>query len=827
MRFLEFMENVNRDVRYSARALRKSPGFTIVAVLTLALGIGVNTAIFSVLNGWLLRPLPVRAPEQIFVLAFSQQHEGSNFSYPDLVDFRNQSDVFSDLFAYGLSVAGLSVRGRAAEFAYSSVTGNYFSALGVKPALGRFFLPGEGETPGAPLLVVLGNSYWRKNFGGDTGVVGAQVLVNGQPATVIGVAPKEFHGTFFAFDMDGFLTLNAMAADKLSSTFWTDRHDRRLVVLGRLKPRASRSKASASEDLIAARLAAEYPSSNANVAIRVIPEQFARPAPLVSSFVPVVASLFLALAALVLLLACVNVANLLLARATAGRRDMAIRSALGASRVRLARQTITETLLLSSLGGGAGALLGEWALSLSGSALRSVTTTSNFAYRLDCSFDWRVFSYTLIAAILTGVFVGLWPALRTGGANMDQMLRAGGRTYSPSAGRQTFRGLLVVPQTAGSLILLIVAGLFVRSLQHAQRMNLGFEPDNVVNVMLDPHQIGYDDIRAKPFYQELERRVRSISGVQTTSLASAVPLGLPGRVASVYVETRPLAPNEQPPQIVFNTVDSDYFATMRIPILWGRQFAESDNESTPLVGIVNQTMANKLWPNQDPIGKRFRCTGADGPLVEVVGIAHDGQYLFISSDPQPYFYLPLAQNFTSTLTMQIRSSLPPESLIASVRQQIRSAAPDLPIIDVRTMQNVVRGLGGLFVFRLAGSLAGAMGLLGLALASVGVYGVISLQMSQRTQEMGIRIALGAARSDILRLALGKGFSLAATGIFIGVACSWILSHAITKLLIGVAGSDPFTYAAAAGLLATAGLLACYFPARRAMLVDPIVTLRQE
>lgn len=337
-------KNISQDIRYGARVLRKNPSFTVVAALTLALGIGVNTAIFSVLNGWLLRPLPVRAPEQIFVLAFSQQHEGSNFSYPDLVDFRNESGAFSDLLAYGLSVAGLSARGRAIEFAYSSVTGNYFSSLGVKPALGRFFLPGEGETPGAPLLVVLGNSYWRRNFGSDSGVIGTQVLVNGKSATIIGIAPKEFHGTFFAFDMDGFLTLNAMAADKSSNGFWTDRRDRRLVVLGRLKPGVSRSQARTSENLIASRLAGQYPSTNNDVAIRVIPEKLARPAPLVSSFVPAIASVFLALAALVLLLACMNVANLSLARAMAGRRGMAIRSALGASRARLVRQMITETL---------------------------------------------------------------------------------------------------------------------------------------------------------------------------------------------------------------------------------------------------------------------------------------------------------------------------------------------------------------------------------------------------------------------------------------------------------------------------------------------------
>ena len=302
-RFGNFIETLFQDLSYGMRMLKKSPSLTAIIVITLALGIGVNTAIFSVLNGWLFRPLPVQAPEQIDVLAFTQQHDGSNFSYADLLDFRNQSDAFSDLFAYGLSVAGLSANGRPREFAYSSVTGNYFSALGVRPAVGRFFLPGEGETRGSPLLVVLGNSYWQKNFGSDTAAVGKQVLVNGQPATIIGVTPKDFHGTFFAFDMDGYLTLNAMAMDKESSQFWTDRRDRRLIVLGRLKPNLSTSQAAISSDIAAQRLAAQYPSTNKDVTIRVIPERLARPAVFVSSFVPVIAGLFFILAGLVLLLA--------------------------------------------------------------------------------------------------------------------------------------------------------------------------------------------------------------------------------------------------------------------------------------------------------------------------------------------------------------------------------------------------------------------------------------------------------------------------------------------------------------------------------------------
>jgi predicted permease len=821
------MGSLIQDLRYSLRMLRKNPGFTAVTVLTLALGIGVNTAIFSMLNGWLLRPLPVHAPEQIVVLAFSQQHGGSSFSFADFHDFREQSEEFHGLFAYGLSVAGLSSNRNPKEFAYSSVTGNYFSALGVKPALGRFFLPGEGEAPGTPLLVVLGNSYWQKNFGGDPAVIGKQVLANGQPATIVGVAPKDFHGTFFAFDMDGFMTLNAMAMDNPSSKFWTDRHDRGLVVLGRLQPGVTLSRASSSANVIAQRLAAQYPSTNSDVTIHVIPERLARPAPLVSSFVPVIAGLFLVLAALVLLLACMNVANLFLVRAIARRREMAIRSALGAGRARLIRQMITESLLLALLGGIAGICFGEWAISASGSALHSVTTTTNFAYKMDCPLDWRVFSYTFAAVILASILAGLWPALRVGRGGAEEVLHPGGRSDSAGAGRQKVRSIPVVAQVAGSLLLLVVAGLFVRSLQHAEGMYLGFEPDHVLNVMLDPQQIGYDEIRAKSLYRELEDRVRSLSSVQSVSLASAVPLGIPGPAAPIYVESHPLGPGQQPPQISFNTVDPGYFATMRIPLMRGSAFKDSDDESAPSCAIVNQTMAIKLWPSEDAIGKRFRWKGATGPLVEVVGIAHDGQYFFVSPDAQPYFYLPLAQNFSSRLTLQIRSALPPESFIAGVQRQIRTISPDLPIIDIRTMQQVVQGLGGLFIFRLAATLAAALGFLGLILAVIGIYGIVSFGMSQRTQEMGIRMALGAARADILKLALSQGLVLVSVGVLAGILSAWAVTRAMSKLLVGVTASDPVTYAGTAFVLLSVALLACWIPARRAMRVDPIIALRYE
>jgi len=829
MRRVNYIENFFQDVLYGLRMLAKNAGFTTIAIVTLALGIGVNTAIFSVLNGWLLRPLPVRAPEQIMVLG-SQGPGSSNFSYPALEDFRRQATEFSDLFAYANAGAGLSFNGNASEFAYSAVTGNYFSALGLKPALGRLFVPGEGEKPGEEGLLVLGYSFWQKRFGGDPGIVGKQVRLNGNPVTVSGVTPEGFHGTFFAFDMDGYLALStAMSMGQDASGFWTDRHRRPLTVLGRLKPGIRLRQAQSSVDVIADRLATQFPATDKGVTVRVIPERMARPAPFVTSFVPIIAGLFLVLPALVLLLACMNVANILLARATVRQREMAIRAAVGASRGRLIRQMLTESLLLAFLGGIGGLVLGKWAIAASGSMLHSVTTTtSNFGFRLDCSLDWRVFVYALGAAVFTGILVGVWPALRASRADVNAGLREGGRSDPAGVGRHGLRSVLVVAQVAGSLMLLIVAGLFVRSLQRAEHMYLGFDPDHVLNVTLDPHQIGYDETRAKTFYRELEHRIRALPVVQSASLASNVPLGMPSPSGPVYVEGYSLAGGQQPPTISYDSIDPAYFETMRIPLLRGRTFADSDNEMARPVAIVNQTMAKRLWPNEDPVGKRFSVKGAAGPFIEIVGLARDGQSMWmLSPDRQPYFYVPLAQNYHSGLSLQVRTAVPPESLIVGVQEEIRKLAPDLPVIDCRTMQQGIHGLSGLFVFRLAASLAAVMGILGLTLAVVGVYGVVSFVVTQRTHEFGIRIALGAERSDILKLALRQGLGLVVAGVFAGLLSAWALTRVMVKLLMGVSATDPMTYAIVVILLSAVALAASYIPARRATKVDPMVALRYE
>ena len=824
-----FVETLWRDLCFGLRMLGKNLGVTATVTLTLALGIGVNTAMFSFLNGWLLRPLPVPSPEQTTVLA-SEQKEGSNgnFSYPDFLDFQREADSFSSFFGYAFGIGGLSADGDAREIGYSTVTGNYFSALGVKPALGRLFLPGEGEKPGEELLVVLGYSFWQSKFRGDPHVIGKSVRVNGKQATVIGVTPRDFHGTMFAFDMDAYLPLSALALIGDSGNFGTVRNDRSLMVMGRLKQGTTLEQAQSSLDVIADRLATQYPDTNKGVKVRVIPERFARPAAFVATFVPVIASLFLVLAGLVLLLACTNVANILLVRATARSREVAIRSALGASRARIIRQIVTESLLMALIGSAGGVLLGGAALAVSGSLLHSVfTNRNNRGFSMDVSFDWRVFAYATVTAILAGILVGLWPAFRATRTDVNVELLEGSRGASASGGKSIVRSVLTAAQLACSLMLLIAAGLFVRSLNSAEHMYLGFNPDHVLNAVMDPHEIGYDEAETKAFYEQLVDEVRRIPGVQSTSMAFTVPMGRPSNTTPVFLQSHPVSPHERPPLIPYDCVSPSYLETMQVPLLKGRQFTDSDSEQARPVAIVNQTMVKRFWPNEDPIGKYFSMKGNAGPFVEVVGVAGDGQYFFISTDAQPYFYVPLAQNFVSYRMVQLRTSVPPQSLAKRVEEQVHKLAPDLPIDDIRTIQQLVQGLGGLFLFRLAATVAAVKGLLGLVLAIVGVYGVISHSASQRTHEIGIRMALGAASGDILKLVSAQGLRLVGFGVGVGLGAAWALSRAMKSLLVGVNSADPLTFTTVAVLLGLVALAACLVPARHATRVEPMVALRYE
>jgi len=819
------MTTLWQDTRYALRMLAKSPMLTAIVILTLALGIGANTAIFGIVNGLLVRPLPVKSPQQIMVLAAKVQGDTLGIftlSYPQLADFRKQADAFSDLFASAVDLGGLSFDGKGNQFLYCRVTGNYFSALGVQAALGRLFLPTEGEAGGRDPYIVLGYSFWQKRFGGDASVVGRQALIDGQEATIIGVAPMGFHGTDFALDFDGYLPMN-MRPQEDAAKFWSDRTFRPLIVMGRLKPGVSLRQAQISMNVVAERLAEQYAATDRGVTIRVIPERLARPQPFANNIVPFVASIFLMLAALVLLLACMNVANILLVRATMRQREMAIRAALGAGRGRLIRQMLTESIMLALFGGAGGLVVGVWA----SGAIASLLPASRFPVRLDFSFDWRVFAYAMAAAILTGTLMGVWPAMRAGRADVNSVLHGGGRSDTAGVGRHRVRSVMVVAQVGGSLVLLIVAGLFVRTLFRAQRAYLGFDPNNVLNLTLDPREVGYDEARTKTFYRELEARVGALPGVQSASLASSVPMGNGNYGSSIYIEGHTLTPGQQPPVVIYNRVDALYFDTMRVALLRGRAFRENDDEKAPLVAIVNQTMAHQFWPNDNPIGKRFSLKSATGPFVEIVGLTGDGRYVFIGWDKEPYFFVPLAQNYTGYRTLQIRSSVLPESLITQVQSAVHVLDPNMPVADVQTMRQSLSGGNGFFIFRVGAILAASIGILGLTLAVVGVYGVVSFAASQRTREIGIRLALGAERRDILRLVLRQGLMLVMGGVLAGLLLAWALTRSMVTLLMGVSPTDALTFVTATLLLGGIGLWACYAPARSAMHLEPTVALRHE
>ncbi|SPE31030.1 putative Permease [Candidatus Sulfopaludibacter sp. SbA3] len=818
-----------QNLHFALRQLRKNPGFTCLVVLTIALGIGANTAIFSCINGF-LRPLPARSPEQLVVLAAQTKGDetGLNYrlSFSMLKDLRRQASRFSDVFGFNTMLGGLNADGKVTTFTYQTFSGNAFTAMGIRPAAGRLFLPGEGEASGSATNIVLGYSYWQKRFGGDAHVVGKQVRMDGIPATIIGVVPEQFRGLYSGAEMDGYLPLNMLTLRGISdpSVFYGDRTARPLTLLARMQPGIRLAQAQSSIDVISRQLQQQYPATDKGITLHVIPERLARPVPVhfITEQIPVITVCLLILSGLVLLLACMNVANLMLVRAAIRQREMAIRAALGSGRGRLVRQMLTESGLLALLGACAGMLLGRWATDV---FLGSINRGTSLPIKVDSGFDWRVFAYALAGAAFTAVAIGIWPALRASQTDAGWVLHDSARG-THGAARQRVRSLLVVAQVAGSLTLLIVAGLFVRSLERAQRMNLGFEPRQLLTARMNPRDVGYSNARSKEFYRELERRIREVPGVQTASYAFNVPMSYLNQAEKVFVEGKPLAEGEQPPTAGMNPVDRDYFETLRIPIVHGRAFTDADTEATTKVAIVNQTMAARFWPNEEPIGKRFRIE-ADGPWWQVVGVAHDSKYVVVFESPLSYFYLPLEQRFFYMRVLQLRTKVPPDSLRTRLEQEIQRLNPDIPISDLQTMEQSLQGFMGFAMFRMGAQQAGAMGLLGLILAVIGVYGVVSCGAAQRTREIGIRMALGAEPRDVAALVLGQGVRLVIAGIAVGLLGAMAVSRLAARVLFLISTTDPLTFGVVSLVLAAIALWACYLPARRAMRVDPMVALRHE
>jgi predicted permease len=759
------------------------------------------------------------------VLGFRQKNGplDASASIADFRDIRDQTkSVFSGMTAYQLGLDGLSTNGKAERIVTNYVPGDFFAVLGLQPAIGRLFLPAEGATPGADPVIVLGHSYWEQRFAGDASVVGTKVDVNGHPMTVVGVAPAAFHGLFAFLDTQVYLPLGMEIIEGSSPDFMTNRQFRNLNVFARLRPDTTLPQAQAVLAVVGQRLSKQYPAEDKDLGIEVYPEVRSRPNPDPKNQLAVIGSLFLGLAILVLLLACANVTNILLVRATVREREMAIRMALGAGRMSLIRQLMTESVILALAGGLAGMVLGAWASSLLG----SIRLGTDLPIRLDFGVDWRVFCYAFGAALVTGLFVGIFPALRASRGNLNEVLHQSGRGVI--TGRNRFRNVLVMAQVGGSLMLLIVAGLFTRSLGAVQGRDLGFDPSHVLNATMDPNQIGYTTAQGQIFYDNLLRQVRAIPGVESASLANTIPMGYYGNADNPLIDGYQSPAGQPPPSAAFSVISPGYFQTLKMRMLKGRTFTDADLEDAPFVAIVNEALAKKYWPGQDALGRSFRMGSDLKHTIRVTGVVHDSRNQGIRGPIAPFFYVPLRQHYTgnSLETLQVRTAGDLNSLGPEIQRTIAALAPELPIFDVKPMSQALYTLNGLLLFQIAAGMAAALGILGLILAVVGVYGVISFAASQQTHEIGIRMALGARPASVLGMILRQGLLIVGIGLAVGVAAA-LAAASLVGSFLAVSPTDPLTYVSVSAILTLVALVACYVPARRAMAVDPTVALRHE
>jgi predicted permease len=824
IRFGRLLETFGQDLRYALRMLRKSPGFTAVAVLTLALGIGVNATAFSIVNGVLFRGLAVPHPSGMVSFGFAYKgYQGFTSSYPDLQDVRQQAGGLVDLCAYAMGTDGLTAGNHTDRIATNYVTGNYFDVLGIKPILGRLIAPGEGKPGGYDPMIVLSYPYWQSRFGANPAIIGKSVRLNGKPMTVVGVAQKGFQGPYRFIHAQAFLPLNAAEDAKY---ILTTRTYRSLCVLGQLRPGVPLSRADAAVKVVASRLAREHPKDDPDARAWLLSARLTgiSPTGLEPHDVPqvlLIYALSLTLALLVLLVACFTLANLLLARAAARRHEMAVRAALGAGAGRLLKQALAETGLLAVLGCAAGLALGFWALRF----LESISINVGFGLIPDFSFDDHVFLYAVGAAILAVFLAGFAPAVRASRSNPCNALREGAQGVI--GGRSRFRKVLVAAQIAASVVLLVASGIAIRSLIAVEYTKLGFDPGHSLKLNMDPSEAGYTEAQIKELYMNLLPRIRALPGVQSAALANTYPSNGSFEYP-VQAENRPVPPGQVAPSIGMNSVSPGYFDTMQIPILRGRAFLETDTAKSTPVAIVNEKLAQQLWPNENPIGKRVNIFGPKTPWINVVGVVADSTYEEVSKTPKPYFYLPASQFYVPYEILLVRTEGSPETMIQTVEAQVRVLAPTVPIWGVQTMQQTLdSSFGGFFALRLSAIMAVTVGLLGLALAIGGVYGVVSYDVARRTHEIGIRIALGARPRNIQEIIFRQGIALLVAGLFFGNLCALSLAAVTEHVLGGFGAPDPLTYLGVAILIFAATLLACYIPVRRAMKVDPMVALRHE
>ena len=810
------VETFLQDVRFGARVLAKHKGFTAVAVFTLALGIGANTAIFSVVNAVLLKPLPFPNAERLVMIKRVDPRGGNvggTVSYPNFTDYREQAQSLQHAAAYSDSYAWLGGGDEPERIEGVYASADLFPALGSRAAMGRTFTA-EEDKPGAPLVAVISHGLWQRRFGSDPAILGREILLDGDKTTVVGVMPPGFNFPVAQKTMDFWVPLGSSGYGEMLQNRRTNNH----LAIAALKPSVAIKQAQAEFDAINNRLAAIYPEANAGSGVRVTDMQ----REIVGDVRPALLVLLVSVA-FVLLIACVNVANLLLARAATRGREMALRTALGATRGRVVRQMLTESLLLSTLGGGAGLLVALWAI-----PILVAINPGNIPRAAEINLDARVLTFTFGISILTGVLFGLFPALKVSRPDLNEALKEGSRGSTGSLGRSRVRSLLVVSEVALSLVLLVGAGLLIRSFAALQGTPPGYDPSRVLTATLEVSRSEYPE--PELFFQEVTNRVKALPGVEAAGVTSLLPLSASDTSVEFKIEGRPEPQPGAVPVARPLSVNPDYFRAMRVPVRKGRLFGEQDTKQSTKVVLVNEELARRYFTGEDPLGKRLilyhTFAKSEPSPYEVVGVISDIRHRGLDVPASPEFYVPYVQMPPPRMSLVVRSVTPDAaSLAASVRGAIREVNKGARVWDIRQMDE-----------RLAGSMApqrfntvvlGLFGLVALILSAVGILGVMSYTVVERTHEIGVRIALGARRADILKLIVGRGLLLTLGGVGLGLVAALLLTRLMSGLLYGVSANDPTTFVGIALLLTMVALVACYVPARRAMKVDPIIALRYE
>jgi predicted permease len=810
------MHSLLQDLRFTLRMLRKAPGFTAIAVLSLALGIGANATIFSWVKAAVLDPLP-GVPETQRLLTINNSRagrEGLSNSYPQYVYYRDHNNVFSGIAAYELLFVNISGAGEPEMLAGGIVSGNFFDTLHVRPALGRAFAADEDQ-PGSPRdVVVLSDSLWKRRYAGDPTIVGKTIYLNRRAFTVIGVAPARFMGTYGGLGQNLWVPMATQpeltpGGNLLNGSHW-------IQIIGRLKPGVTQAAAQANLHLLSRQLG-ETDANEKNLDAIVYDLAHAQRG-IESSMAQILPILMVAVG-LVLLVACANVANLLLGRATARRREIAIRSALGARSSRLFRQLLVEGLLLSAMGAALGVLFSVW----TGDLLPALMPPLDIPLSLDFGVDWRVMLFGAGLGLLTGVFFGIVPALQARRTEIVDTLKDTAASTTAGAKKARLRAVLVGAQVCLSLIALVAAGLFVRTMRKSLTAHPGFDSHNVLLASLQLYPNGYDAARARAFYRDLLQRAQALPGVQSASLASFVPLGTGGGGNSVNVSIAGYTPRpDEEMSIVTDYTGPNYLRTLRIPLVSGRDFTDQDREDSPQVVVVNETMARRYWPGQDAIGKRITVAKKER---EVIGVARDIRYRFLGESPQAKMYLPAFQSDQDALTIVLRTAGDPYQLAAPLSGAIHAMDGALPVIGLQSLDKRVSD--SLFASRAMAALLSGFGLLALVLAAIGLYGLMAFFVAGRTHEIGIRMALGAARTDIVGMILRQAALMVVPAVLVGIAASLAVNRVIAGMLYGISPSDPLTFIFTAALLAAVAAVAGVVPARRAMRVDPMQALRHQ